>query len=81
MLRTMELVLGLKPMSQFDAAARPMYNAFLPKADTTPYKARAAGTDLGELNTAKAWGAKDGFIPARAMANPMASPTFEAKVA
>lgn len=58
MLRTMELVLGLKPMSQFDAAARPMYNAFLPKADTTPYKARAAGTDLGELNTAKAWGAK-----------------------
>src|SRR5947209_8580078 len=28
MLRTMELILGLKPMSQFDAAARPMYNAF-----------------------------------------------------
>ena len=25
MLRTMELILGLKPMSQFDAAARPMY--------------------------------------------------------
>jgi len=25
LLRTMELVLGLKPMSQFDAAARPMY--------------------------------------------------------
>ena len=25
MLRTMELILGLEPMSQFDAAARPMY--------------------------------------------------------
>jgi hypothetical protein len=29
MLRTMELILGLKPMSQFDAAARPMYASFL----------------------------------------------------
>ena len=26
MLRTMELILGLEPMSQFDAAARPMFN-------------------------------------------------------
>ena len=58
MLRTMELILGLKPMSQFDAAARPMYNAFLRKGDTTAYKARPAGTDLKELNTAQAWGAK-----------------------
>ena len=30
---------------------------------------------------AKAWGAKDGFIPVRAMANPKAFPTFEVKVA
>ena len=28
MLRTMELVLGLKPMSQFDAAAVPMHHSF-----------------------------------------------------
>ena len=28
MLRTMELILGLPPMSQYDAAATPMYNAF-----------------------------------------------------
>ena len=27
-LRTMELILGLPPMSQYDAAATPMYNAF-----------------------------------------------------
>jgi hypothetical protein len=28
MLRTMELVLGLPPMSQYDTAATPMYAAF-----------------------------------------------------
>src|SRR5205807_8163149 len=33
MLRTMELILGLAPMSQFDAAARPMYNAFQARAE------------------------------------------------
>ena len=38
MLRTMELILGLKPMSQFDAAARPMYNSFQAKPDLTPYE-------------------------------------------
>ena len=35
MLRTMELILGLEPMSQFDAAARPMFDAFTPEADFT----------------------------------------------
>ncbi len=34
MLRTMELILGLPPMSQYDAAATPMYNAF----QTTPVR-------------------------------------------
>ncbi len=58
MLRTMELILGLKPMSQFDAAARPMYASFKGKPDTTPYTALAAGVDLNEKNTAEAWGAK-----------------------
>jgi hypothetical protein len=28
-LRTMELILGLEPMSQYDAAATPLYNAFV----------------------------------------------------
>src|SRR4029453_11470851 len=31
MLRTMELILGLKPMSQFDATALPMFNCFQAK--------------------------------------------------
>src|SRR5580692_10616152 len=33
MLRTMELVLGVQPMSQFDAAAKPMYYSFSAKQD------------------------------------------------
>ena len=45
-------------MSQFDAAARPMYASFKGKPDTTPYTALAAGVDLNEKNTAEAWGAK-----------------------
>ncbi|HEY2952782.1 MAG TPA: alkaline phosphatase family protein, partial [Verrucomicrobiae bacterium] len=57
MLRTMELILGLKPMSQFDAAARPMFNSFQARPDLTPYKAEPARVDLNEKNTKRAWGA------------------------
>jgi hypothetical protein len=57
MLRTMELILGLKPMSQFDAAAQPMYASFQGKADTTPYRHVKPGVDLEEKNTPGAWGA------------------------
>ncbi len=57
MLRTMELVLGLEPMSQFDAAARPMWAAFTDKADLAPYTARPARVDLNEKNTARTVGA------------------------
>ncbi len=57
MLRTMELVLGLPPMSQYDAAATPMYNAFQPVPDATPYTARPARIRLDERNAATAWGA------------------------
>jgi Phosphoesterase family/Lactonase, 7-bladed beta-propeller len=57
-LRTMELILGLRPMSQFDAAARPMYHAFQkePKLDT--YKHVSPGVDLKAVNLASAYGAK-----------------------
>jgi len=57
MLRTMGLILGLKPMSQFDAAARPMYHSFTAKPDVTPFTFIPAKVDLKELNTLKAWGA------------------------
>lgn len=58
MLRTMELILGLDPMSQFDAAARPMWASFTGEPDLTPYKNRPARIDLNTLNTASAWGAE-----------------------
>ena len=58
MLRTMELILGLKPMSQFDAAARPMYHAFQGKPDFKPYKHLAPDTDLKAINKPDAFGAK-----------------------
>jgi hypothetical protein len=57
MLRTMELILGLAPMSQFDAAALPMYASFTPTPDTTPYTLRPARVDLNEKNAPTAWGA------------------------
>ena len=51
MLRTMELILGLEPMSQFDAAATPMYNSFVPKPDLSPYLHRPPGVDTNARNT------------------------------
>ncbi len=57
MLRTMELILGLKPMSQFDAAARPMYHSFTAKPDTAKYKAEKPETDLDAVNKAGVFGA------------------------
>ncbi len=40
MLRSMELMLGLKPLNQFDAAAIPMRNVFQEKADYRPFEIR-----------------------------------------
>lgn len=58
MLRTMELILGLPPMSQYDAGATPMFNAFTAKADLKPFKHRAAKIDLTEKNTSRSPGAQ-----------------------
>jgi hypothetical protein len=58
MLRTMELILGLPPMSQYDAAATPMYNAFQATPVLTPYVLRPARIDIAEKNAANAWGAE-----------------------
>lgn len=59
LLRTMELILGLPPMTQYDAAAPPMYNAFTNRADLTPYVLRPSTFDISEKNTALAYGAAD----------------------
>src|SRR6202022_239775 len=46
MLRTIELLLGLPPMTQYDAAALPMYNSFGTKPDLSPYQAVPAKIDV-----------------------------------
>ncbi len=56
MLRTVELILGLKPMSQFDAAATPMYNSFQTDPDLRFYEAVPANVALDERNSVAAWG-------------------------
>jgi len=56
MLRTMELILGTRPMSQFDAAATPMFNTFTPKPDLTPYQHLPPRIDLEEKNLRTAYG-------------------------
>lgn len=58
LLRTMELILGLPPMSQYDAAATPLYNAFTAKPDLTPYTVLPARIDLNAKNPASAFGAR-----------------------
>jgi hypothetical protein len=54
----MELILGLGPMTQFDAAALPMYASFRAPADLAPYKHRPAQIDLAEKNALFGWGAQ-----------------------
>ena len=54
----MELILGLQPMTQFDAAAMPLYRSFSNKPDVTAYEALPANVDLNAKNDATAWGAK-----------------------
>ena len=58
MIRTMELILGLPPLSQYDAAARPMFDSFTDTADATPYKHAPAEIDLNAKNDKMAYGAE-----------------------
>jgi YVTN family beta-propeller protein len=57
MIRTMELILGLAPLSQYDAAARPMFESFTAKADLTAYTHVLAQIDLNAVNPKDAYGA------------------------
>jgi YVTN family beta-propeller protein len=58
LLRTMELILGLPPLTQYDAGATPMFNAFTKEAVETPYTVLQPKVDLLAKNTAKSPGAK-----------------------
>jgi len=52
MLRTIELILGLPPMSQYDAAAVPMSDCFTIIPDLRPYQVKPSNVDLEQRNTA-----------------------------
>ncbi len=53
MLRTMELILGLNPMTHFDAAARPMNAAFQSTPNAAPYSAEKPRIPLDSRNPAR----------------------------
>jgi YVTN family beta-propeller protein len=59
MVRTMELILGLPPLTQYDAAATPMFNCFQKTAQSVPYICRKAQVDLLAKNTKNSPGAKE----------------------
>ena len=52
MLRTMELILGLPPMTQYDAAATPMWRCFSKEANLNPFQSVAANISLDDKNVA-----------------------------
>jgi YVTN family beta-propeller protein len=51
MLHTIELILGFPPMSQYDAAAEPMWRCFSNQADMTPFDAKPLQTSINSVNT------------------------------
>jgi YVTN family beta-propeller protein len=55
-LRTIELILGLPPMSEYDAAARPMYNAFQGASNLNAYHRLTPAVPLDEKNLPNAFG-------------------------
>ena len=48
--RTIGLLLGIGPLSQYDAAAAPLWNAFATRPDVTPFEIVPAGWRLDERN-------------------------------
>jgi DNA-binding beta-propeller fold protein YncE len=52
-LRTIELILGLPPMSQYDAAAEPMWRCFEKTASHPPFNSLPNQIDLNLKNTAE----------------------------
>ena len=59
MIRTMELILGLPPLTQYDAGATPMFNAFGKRAQLTAYTPLQPQVDLHAKNTKKSPFAKE----------------------
>lgn len=53
MIRTMELILGLPPLTQYDAGATPMHHCFQEKPVVVAYDVLTPQVDLQEKNTRK----------------------------
>jgi YVTN family beta-propeller protein len=51
MLHTIELILGIPPMSQYDASAEPMWRCFDTVAKHKPYNKKPHQVDLNEVNS------------------------------
>jgi YVTN family beta-propeller protein len=51
-IRTIELILGLPPMSQYDAAATPMWRCFTNNPNLTSFQAKPISVDLNLKNVA-----------------------------
>jgi hypothetical protein len=56
--RTMELILGLPPMTQYDQLATPLYHVFTTTPVLTPYAPEQARVDLMAKNAATGEGAR-----------------------
>ena len=52
-LRTIELILGMPPMTQYDAAATPMWRCFANVADKTPFNSLPSNINLNDVNPKK----------------------------
>jgi len=59
MIRTMELILGLPPLTQYDAGATPMYNCFMDKPVAKAFTPLPPQVDLMAKNTSKSPYAKE----------------------
>jgi hypothetical protein len=55
--RTIELILGLAPMSEYDAAAEPLYNAFQATPNLAAFQHSTPQVSLTEVNTPSSFGA------------------------
>lgn len=58
-LKTIEMMLGMRPLSAYDAGALPMTDAFTPTPNLAPFDALAATIDLDARNGASAYRAAD----------------------
>lgn len=58
MVRTIELILGLPPLTQYDAGATPMFDVFQMECHAVAYQLRPTTVDLTSRNTKSSPGAK-----------------------